>query len=494
MAFGSPAGRRRGNGRPGAGSARSTGGSARPGVGSARSGVGSARSAAGSARSAAGRVRARSGALRNGSRPNSTLWLPITAAAGVLLLLLWYAMSQSPSGKSDAAAPVATALGRAGASGAAALAALPTVPAPPASGCQTGKSLPSGVTTETVTVAGTDRQYRLAVPQGARAGTALPLVVNLHDRDQSVDQLEQYTGMADAGTRSGYAVVTPVGVSARWNLTRSAEVGPDDVLFIGTVLNDLTGRMCLDSKRVFASGFSDGADMVLELACALPDRFAAVVTVAASRIPDDCADPRANLLEMHGTADAIAPWDGGGPARTAPFVGLVAQPVESRTDRYARAFGCGGEHSAGAEMSSAALTAWTSCPTGKDVGVLAIKGGGHTWPGAAARPELGATVSSLSATVVALEFFGGHPADGRTVTGGGASGGGGTAGGGATRPAAPTTSPAPASATRSAGPEPSVSAVPDSTTEPTTGPTPSPTPVVPSVSATASASPAAAGG
>ncbi|MCK9927112.1 plasmid partitioning protein [Frankia sp. Mgl5] len=460
MATGNSAGRRRSHGRAGAGSARS---------GVARQGL------------------ARSSALRHGSRPANTLWLPLTAAAGVLLLLVWYAMSQDPGEATGSSSPVASALGGAGgaSSGPAAVAA-PTVPPPPRSGCETGSSLPAGVTTETIHVGDVDRQFLLAVPQGGGAGTALPLVLNLHGYGQPAQELEQYTQMADSGTRAGYAVVTPVGASNRWNFTRSAKVGPDDVLFVGALLNDLTGRMCLDPKRVFASGFSDGADMVLALACALPERFAAAVTVASSRLPDACAAPRASLLELHGTDDRIAPFNGGGQARTAPYDGLVAQPVEARTDRYARALGCGGEHSTAQDFTHVARTTWTTCPAGKDVAALAMQGGGHTWPGAAPRPELGGTVTNLSATVVALAFFSGHPADGRTVTGGGSGGGapatGGAATGGAT---APTQPPAGAPATT-----PPASAAPGDQPEPTpTGasddPAPAPSaPPGPSASAT----------
>ncbi|WP_018640635.1 alpha/beta hydrolase family esterase [Parafrankia elaeagni] len=469
MAIGTPAGRRRSHGRAGAGAGRSA--------------------SAGRSAAASGRLAGLS-ALRHGARPANTLWLPITAAVGVLLLLLWYAMSQSPAGDAESAAPVASALGEAGGPGAAAPSAMPTVPPPPSNGCDTGRSLPAGVTTETVPVSGADRQYVLAVPQGGGAGSPLPLVLNLHDQAQSAPELEQYTQMTDSGTRAGYAVVSPVGAASRWNFTRSAEVGPDDVLFVGTMLNDLTVRMCLDPQRVFLSGFSDGADMALGLACALPDRFAAVVTVASSRLPDDCPAPRASLLELHGTEDPVAPWDGGGPPRAAPYAGLVAQPVVSRADRYARSLGCGGEHQESRDFTNVIRTAWTSCPQGRDVGVLAMQGGGHTWPGAADRPELGRTVPNLSATVVAMAFFAGHPADGRTVTGGSGTGGGnGSGGGGSTGGASggsgaapqPTgAGPAqPPAAPGTPGAPPAPSAPPGGTSEPTPGTSASPTPVVP---------------
>lgn len=358
------------------------------------------------------------------------MWLPVTAAAGVLLLLLWYALSQEPSEENVGnAGPAASALaGPGGDPAAPGAAASPTAPPPPTSGCETGATLPAGVTTEAVTVDGVERRFLLAVPQGGDTAGALPLVVNLHGFGQPAEELEQYTLMADEGTRVGFAVATPVGDQNRWNFVRSPDIGPDDVLFVGALLNDLTGRMCLDQQRIFASGFSDGADMALTLACDLPSRFAAVATVGSSRLPDSCGAPTASLLEIHGTDDPIAPFDGGGPPRTDPFEGLVAQPVRERVARYASALGCGADPATTEDTSYLHRTVWSGCPDGKDVGILAMQGGGHSWPGAAERPELGHTVTQMSATVVALAFFRGHAAVGR-VSAAGSSDGPATGGG-----------------------------------------------------------------
>ncbi|MCM3887217.1 PHB depolymerase family esterase, partial [Frankia sp. R82] len=246
------------------------------------------------------------------------MWLPIVAAVGVLLLLLWYAMSRGPGPARTAAAdgsPTGSNAPRAAAASSAT--PTPTVPPPPASGCVTGRTLPSGVSTRTVQVAGVARSYVLAVPTVA-AGSAprpLPLIVGYHDAGQSAFDLEAYTHIADQGTKAGFVVAVPLGEHARWNFPRSAAVGPDDVLFTGLLLNDLTGRMCLDTKRIFATGYADGADMVLTALCALPGRFVAAVAVAASVLPTSCGRPSASLLEIHGAVDPIAPLAGGGPPR-----------------------------------------------------------------------------------------------------------------------------------------------------------------------------------
>ena len=70
------------------------------------------------------------------------------------------------------------------------------------------------------------------------------------------------------------------------------------------------------------------------MACALPDRFAAVVPVAAGyRALDPCpAAARASFLDIHGTADTVTPYNGKRPDR--------AGSVPRYTARWARRDGC----------------------------------------------------------------------------------------------------------------------------------------------------------
>ncbi|EYT93518.1 poly(3-hydroxybutyrate) depolymerase [Frankia casuarinae] len=353
----------------------------------------------------------RRGASRPGIRATNTVWLPITAAAGVLLLLLWYAMSQEPGPAKTSATQAALGASGGRAAGAAVASAipLPTVPPPPESGCVTGKTLPSGIGTRALRVGGTERGYVLAVPTAGPRARPLPLIFNFHDLNQTPEDLEAYTRLADQGTKAGFVVAAPIGTQMRWNFTRSKAVGPDDVLFVGALLNDLVGQMCLDAGRVFAVGYGDGANMVLTLACALPGRLAAAVTVGSSVLPGSCAKPATNVLEIHGTSDQIAPYAGGGAPRPVPFTGVVAQPVEDRLARYASALGCGGARQTSRDTAAWQRTVWSGCPAGHDVGLLAMQGAGHTWPGAQARPALGPTSVSLSATIVALTYFGYTP-------------------------------------------------------------------------------------
>ncbi|WP_051467390.1 alpha/beta hydrolase family esterase [Pseudofrankia saprophytica] len=370
------------------------------------------------------RVAGRGGPRAGTSR--STTLVPIAAAGIVLLMLLWYALAHDPSRSSGEPGANIAAAARAGLPDGGAGAATDgsgggdgasvVVASPAPSGCKTGKTLPAGVTAETVTVGSAKRSYLLAVPPAAAGDNQpRPVILNFHGDGQAPTDLEAYTGLAGEATKRGYVVVVPAGVDKRWNFIRSSAVGPDDVAFVAALLNDLRGRGCLADDRVFATGFGDGADMAVAASCALPGRIAAIVSVAGATVPASCVKTVTNLLEIHGAADQIAPWDGGGAPRAAPFTGVTAQPVPDRLRRYAQAAGCGAEPKDEVLPGLGKLTAWT-CDGKPDVGALSVTGGGHTWPQAQARPELGPTATSFSATVVSLLYFQAHPVVGSVVS------------------------------------------------------------------------------
>lgn len=359
-------------------------------------------------------------------RTPNRLTLPLTASAGALLILIAgiVSLTGGKGGGTSSGPSVSSAMGlaapRAASAGASATVA-PAVTRPPASpapvsGCVSGQRIAAGDTNQTISSGGVGRSYLLAVPAPAKGVTALPVIVNFHGFDESALTQENYTHLAEDGTKAGYIVVTPLGAHNRWNFVRRAAVGPDDVAFISALLTDLSVRTCVDTNRVFATGMSDGADMAVTLGCALPTRIAAVVAVAASVTPASCGPSPPSMLEIHGTADPVVPYAGGGGDRPAPFQGTTAQPVEARLATYATRAGCTGAGTWQPSVTGTRLLRWSGCPGTIDVGLLAVTGGGHTWPGAAPRPNLGPTATTFSANEVIITFFGSHAKAATTAT------------------------------------------------------------------------------
>src|SRR5262249_28509332 len=117
--------------------------------------------------------------------------------------------------------------------------------------------------------------------------------------------------------------------------------GADDVGFLNAVLDDVSRRFPVDPRRVYATGFSNGAGMVFRLAAASSERFAAIAPVAGlcPFAPPRLAAPMPTLYII-GTHDPLLPLEGGEVA--SPWGGTVDRkpPVRETLRRWAKALGC----------------------------------------------------------------------------------------------------------------------------------------------------------
>jgi polyhydroxybutyrate depolymerase len=232
----------------------------------------------------------------------------------------------------------------------------------------------------------------LRMPAGARPG-ATPLIVVMvpgGDGDRS-DRL----GVAAAATRQGFAVVYPTSDDGFWSLNRVQ--GTADVDAVSGLLERTLAGGCFDPKRIAITGVSNGAGFAARMACELPDRFAAVVPVAAGyRALDPCpATARASFLDIHGTADTVVPYNGKRPDR--------AGSVPRYTARWARRDGCDGRPAQTAPRRLVTRVRYTGCDAGLRVERLRLSGTDHGWPGAGP-PLPNDNPSGLSATRELLRF------------------------------------------------------------------------------------------
>lgn len=254
-------------------------------------------------------------------------------------------------------------------------------------------------------VDGTVRTYSIAVPEAYDGTAATPLVLNFHGWAGSSEQQEQNTSMSAAGTARGYVVVTPdaTGSPAEWNMFADPDRSPD-FEHVGALVDNLVATRCIDPRRVFAAGHSNGAAFTGFLACKEPFRFAAIAMVAAT-IPPNCPDGHTpSVLAISGDADPQVPYAGGsvggGPTQ-------IPGAVETMT-AYLERYGCGAEPDVGEPVDGVRSERSTDCTSGAVVGFDTVVGGTHPWPGGAAaqadvaNSEAGRT---FDATGAILDFF-----------------------------------------------------------------------------------------
>jgi polyhydroxybutyrate depolymerase len=122
--------------------------------------------------------------------------------------------------------------------------------------------------------------------------------------------------------KHGFLVVYPDGFDNTWNDCRSGSpfsskrLNIDDAGFIKSLFDHEATAHAIDRKRVFAAGWSNGAQLAYRLALESPEDFAGVAAISAS-VPVkenlDCGqvDKPIPVMIVNGTADPINPFGGG---------------------------------------------------------------------------------------------------------------------------------------------------------------------------------------
>jgi polyhydroxybutyrate depolymerase len=283
----------------------------------------------------------------------------------------------------------------------------------------TGSPAPSAPMVERkVTVGGVERSYLLYIPEKARGSNPVPAVLVFHGGLGRPENMPAVTGFNAKADEAGFVVAYPRGISRTgalefdtWNgglccgWARQSNV--DDVGFVRTLLDDLHTIVAVDDRRVFATGFSNGAILTYRLACELADRIAAIGPVAGTQNTAECHPSGAvAIIHFHGTGDKMVPYGGG------IGQGVSGYPFAAVADTIAfwvQADGCPAA-SVRTDSGSFIHDVYAPCRDGAAVELYTIPGGPHGWPGGTRASATGDEPSqALNATDILWEFFAAHP-------------------------------------------------------------------------------------
>ena len=303
----------------------------------------------------------------------------------------------------------------------------------------TSASIESGWHTFTVRTGGRERQVPVYVPASGAGRSRLPLVFDLHGSGGSGLQQAAHSGLPAEADRHAFLVASPDGgisdpahpTAHYWNLPGVPLTGNlatpgdafDDVQFFRDAIQQIGKAACIDSHRVYVTGFSGGARMASLLACELSDQFAAIAPVAGLRAgiaqagdfttPDakTCTPSRpVPIIAFHGVHDPQNRFDGDREKRWGYSVPVALA-------QWAKLDGC--QPTAAEQKVSAHVTkvSYSGCRSAAQLVLYRTDapidhGGGHIWPhptptgpSAAANVE---DVDELDATALIWEFFAQH--------------------------------------------------------------------------------------
>lgn len=277
-------------------------------------------------------------------------------------------------------------------------------PAHHSSGCgQEPGQQPGTSEQHTLTSGGRERTYRLHLPGGYDGERALPVLLVFHGRGNSGERTEAFSKLSTLPAIVAYpngVVGLGDGERQAWQGAPYSPPGVDDVAFTRDLLDEFERGLCVDERRVYATGKSNGGGFTAILACQAADRIAAIAPVAGAFYPtgEQCAPTRpVPVLEFHGTADATIPYDGDAD-RGLPAIG-------DWIGDWARRDGCRAGPVEYRIEPDIAISRHLGCAGGAEVRHVAVEGGGHTWPGADSYSGGGHTTQTIEAHEVLWRFL-----------------------------------------------------------------------------------------
>jgi polyhydroxybutyrate depolymerase len=250
------------------------------------------------------------------------------------------------------------------------------------------------------------RTMKVHVPASYDPKRPTPVVFNFHGFGSNADQENLLAKMNAKADKETFVTVHAEGTVNSWNAGaccgEAVNQNIDDVAFVGKMIDALEDRLCVDTKRVFATGMSNGGFLSHRLGCELADRIAAIAPVAGVMGMPTCTPTRPiSVMHFHGTADGLVPYNGN------PSQNFI--PVQTSFGDWAKRDGCTGQPEETFSKGDSKCSTYKTCAQGAEVTLCTVTGGGHTWPGGTPYPPLGYTTTDLVATDAMWDFFKRHP-------------------------------------------------------------------------------------
>lgn len=259
-------------------------------------------------------------------------------------------------------------------------------------------ALKAGDSNQTVKVGTLDRTYVLHTPTGYTGDKPLPLVVDFHPLGGTGSGWEGSSGWKAKADSVGFIVAYPNSYNSNnsWNVGMCCQDAQknqiDDVAFTKAMILQIESLACVDTKRVFATGCSNGGGMTYKAACDLADMIAAAAPVdfrcvdggtTASPSCSSCKPSRpVSVTHFDNTGDTqLVPYAGGTTSFAADCppnmscVGMAFPSADQNFKDWQTLAGCTG--STMALSGHSACQTNTSCMGGAQVSMCVQQGGSH---------------------------------------------------------------------------------------------------------------------
>jgi len=162
------------------------------------------------------------------------------------------------------------------------------------------------------------REYLLYIPNSYDGTSEVPLLFNFHGFGGDASKYMEYADMRSLAESENFILVYPQGTLiegySHWNAALPGsdnKSNADDLGFIEVLIDKLSKDYRLDSERIYACGYSNGAMFSYALACYKSNLVAAVGSISGTMLDTDCSTSHPMpVVIIHGTKDGVLPYDG----------------------------------------------------------------------------------------------------------------------------------------------------------------------------------------
>lgn len=264
------------------------------------------------------------------------------------------------------------------------------------------------------------RKYLLYIPTSVKRPA--PLVLMFHGGGGHMQQAAEAYGWQATADKYGFVLAFPNGASrwprghlATWNAgaccgyARDEQV--DDMAFVRALLADLPRHVAIDTRRVFATGMSNGGMLTYRLACDMAEHFRAIASVAGTDNTLGCAPTRPlSVLHIHARDDTHVLYNGGAGPDAFRDMSKVTDftSVAVTRDRWLQHLQLTSQQASVTELTGATIQRWQSADARTELVIITTATGGHSWPHS--KPVRGKTPSTaIDANEVIWQFFARQP-------------------------------------------------------------------------------------
>jgi len=229
---------------------------------------------------------------------------------------------------------------------------------------------------------GANRTFVYYIPSSWNQSQQFPLLILLHGLTQSGPGVMDITNFNAIAEQNNFIVCYPNGINNAWNANMNITVSTaDDLGFIESLATYFQSNFNTNPVKQYLCGFSNGGFMSHKIACESSQCFAAIATISGNMSDTTYANcnPQFNpaVLHIHGTADAIVPYNGG--AGTGVSVDLTMEKWASFLNCNASPASVQMPNTSLVDLSSPERITYSNCFSPLEL--IKITGGGHQWPG-----------------------------------------------------------------------------------------------------------------